>query len=107
MGTQIKNVRLCRAYKTYEEWMEEDPLILYGEFAFVYNVPDYDGVRLKVGDGFHTFSELPWHTDKDALKEEDINVPGGAVRLDENGLVPIDLIPDEILNRFEDEVEGG
>lgn len=106
MSTEIYNVRLCRAYKSYADWMQDETILLYGEFAIASNIPDLEGTRMKVGDGYKTFAELPWFSDPDAIDDDDINIPEGAIRLDKNGQVSIDLIPDEILYTEENTEEN-
>lgn len=58
MSTQINNVRIALRHDTLERWTQANPLLLQGEYAAVV-LPD-SSVRIKIGDGEHTFNELPY-----------------------------------------------
>lgn len=58
MSTQINNVRIALRHDTLERWTQANPLLLHGEYAAVV-LPD-SSVRIKIGDGEHTFNELPY-----------------------------------------------
>ena len=58
MSTQINNVKIALRYDTLENWMQANPLLLQGEYTAVI-LPD-SSIRIKIGDGVHTFNELPF-----------------------------------------------
>lgn len=59
LKTKIKN-----KIDVLSSWEEANPLLLKGEIAFVYHFNDdpLDALdfRLKVGDGIHNFTDLPY-----------------------------------------------
>lgn len=68
MATKILNTRILLRYDSYENWLTSTIVLKQGEAA-ICSVPTgktVDGVAtppavlLKVGDGVHTFKDLPW-----------------------------------------------
>jgi len=53
----IVNARVMNKTATTAEWEATDTLLLKGEIALA---DPLTTPRMKVGDGIHTFNELPW-----------------------------------------------
>lgn len=96
MSTATYNVRLRRNRQAYADVMAEDPVLLYGEAIFVYDVDEYSGDRMKIGNGRDPFSKLPWWEDVSKVQKSQIGQPGGLVPLNPGGVVPESMIPDDL-----------
>lgn len=68
MATKTLNTRIQSRIDTYENWMKSELILLKGEIA-ICTIPtgtsdsgsaNLPSTMLRVGDGVHTFSELPW-----------------------------------------------
>lgn len=77
-----------------------DPMLAYGEMAVVSDCPDYDGDRIKIGDGRQTFSQLPWFEDFTKVSIDDKGVPKGVIPLGPDGRVPPGYLPDGSLATY-------
>ena len=67
MTEKTLNTRLKLRYDTYENWLDNDPVLLAGEFALATVSVKQDGavehvpsVLIKCGDGTHKYSELDY-----------------------------------------------
>lgn len=58
MATKILNTRLKLRYDTFTNWSTSDVILLSGEAAVAY-YPSTSAVDIKIGDGVHTYNQLP------------------------------------------------
>lgn len=93
MSVATYNVRLRRDRRSYADVTTDDPILLYGEIIFVYDVPDFTSDRIKVGNGRDPFSELPWYEDVSKINKSAIGQPGGLVPLDSSGVISEEYVP--------------
>lgn len=68
MATKTLNTRIQSRIDTYENWLKSDLILLKGEIALC-TIPtgtensgsvNLPSVMMRIGDGTHKFSELPW-----------------------------------------------
>lgn len=75
-NAKILNVRIKNKYDSYEKWIDSDLILEAGEIAIAHTTINdvtvdngtvkHPGLLMKVGDGEHTFSALPWLSAKAA-----------------------------------------
>ena len=58
MNTQLNNVKIALRHDTLKNWNLNDNQLLKGEYAAA--VLEDGTTRIKIGDGVHTFNELPF-----------------------------------------------
>lgn len=98
---EVISARLRRRRDSYPNWVANDPLLLYGEMAIAYDVPDGKGAnKYKIGDGRRTFTQLPWLQDFTKLDLTAIGEPNGVAPLDANGKIPMAYFPDVKLLKY-------
>ena len=59
MATKTLNTRIQSRIDTYENWMKSELILLKGEIALCL-IPTGTSTMMRIGDGVHKFSELPW-----------------------------------------------
>jgi hypothetical protein len=93
--TQITSmIKLAAATKTV--WDIENSVLPEGMAGW-----ESDTRKLKIGDGTSTWMELPYVVDATLTEDQlellnDINLTNGIVVLDTNGLIPLDVLPDQV-----------
>ena len=84
-----------RAIDTHENWMANNPVLLYGELAVVRECEDIPyATGLKMGDGLTPYADLQWYSDCDKISKETIGQPDGTVPLNDAGKIPFWMLPD-------------
>ena len=58
MNTQLNNIKIALRHDTLKNWNLNDNQLLKGEYAAA--VLEDGTTRIKIGDGVHTFNELPF-----------------------------------------------
>ena len=62
MAQKVHYMRIGLAIDTLENWTKSTKVLLNGEPAIVLPSGDETSPKIKIGDGVHTFSSLPWMT---------------------------------------------
>ena len=62
MAQKVHYMRIGLAIDTLENWNKSTKVLLKGEPAVVLPSGDETSLKIKIGDGVHTFSSLPWMT---------------------------------------------
>lgn len=62
MAQKVHYMRIGLAIDTLENWNKSTKVLLNGEPAIVLPSGDETSPKIKIGDGVHTFSSLPWMT---------------------------------------------
>lgn len=62
MAQKVHYMRIGLAIDTLENWTKSTKVLLKGEPAVVLPSGDETSAKIKIGDGVHTFSSLPWMT---------------------------------------------
>ena len=62
MAQKVHYMRIGLAIDTLENWNKSTKVLLKGEPALVLPSGDETSPKMKIGDGVHTFSSLPWMT---------------------------------------------
>ena len=60
MAQKVHYMRIGLAIDTLENWTKSTKVLLKGEPAIVLPSGDETSPKIKIGDGVHTFSSLPW-----------------------------------------------
>lgn len=95
IAIKLINVRIKRAMDTHANWMQSNPVLMYGEMVFVTECDDMPyATGIKIGDGMTPYADLQWYSDCDKISKETIGQPDGTVPLDEYGKIPYWMLPD-------------
>ena len=101
MLVQVVSAHLRRRRDSYANWVANDPVLLYGEMAITYDIPDGGAVdRYKIGDGRRPFTQLPWLQDFTKLDLTAVGKPNGVAPLDANGRIPMQYLPNVKLLKY-------
>lgn len=94
MGTRQIDVKLQNARDVELNWNRNDPILLDGEIAVVFDATnDPDQARMKIGVGQSKFSELPYWEDQTKVPITSAGIANGVATLDEDGLIPLSQLP--------------
>lgn len=91
------HVKVQNSRDTLENWKTRNPVLKAGEFAVVLDMDtDLSHYKLKIGDGYTSFNDLPYFEDSDKLDKDTLGNPNGTASLDENGKIPLWQLPENI-----------
>lgn len=84
MAQKVHYMRIGLAIDTLENWNKSTKVLLKGEPAVVLPSGDETSPKIKIGDGVHTFSSLPWMIN---TPKEIADAISAAVTAAENGVL--------------------
>ena len=84
MAQKVHYMRIGLAIDTLENWIKSTKVLLKGEPAVVLPSGDETSPKIKIGDGVHTFSSLPWMTN---TSKEIADAISAAVSAAESGVL--------------------
>lgn len=84
MAQKVHYMRIGLAIDTLENWNKSTKVLLKGEPALVLPSGDETSPKIKIGDGVHTFSSLPWMIN---TPKEIADAISAAITAAENGVL--------------------